>query len=89
MDTPRGLVIVGRDIGRPLLITPERREEFVGAVPGLFVESRPALDESGQETTCGACSIHEVHEACKVGVSGLEIRVRPEYSPPERVDQAL
>ncbi len=43
-----GLVIVERDNGRPLLITPERSEEFVHAVPCLFVESRPALNESGQ-----------------------------------------
>jgi len=34
-----GLVIVERDNGRPLLITPQRPEEFVRAVPGLFVES--------------------------------------------------
>ena len=34
-----GLVIVERDNGRPLWITPERPEEFVRAVPGLFVES--------------------------------------------------
>ncbi len=46
--TPGGFVIVGRDIGRPVLITPERPEEFVGAVPVLSVESRPALDESRQ-----------------------------------------
>ena len=43
-----GLVIVERDNGRPLLISPERPEEFVRAVPGLFVEIRPAPDKSGQ-----------------------------------------
>ena len=35
-----GLVIVERDNGRPLLLTPERPGEFVRAVPGLFVESQ-------------------------------------------------
>lgn len=43
-----GLVIVECDNSRPLLITPERPEEFVHAVLGLFVENRPALNESGQ-----------------------------------------
>ena len=42
------LVVVERENGRPLLITPERPEEFLRAVAVLFVEGRPALNESGQ-----------------------------------------
>ena len=43
-----GLVIIERDGGRSLLITPERPEEFVRTASGLFAASRPAPTESAQ-----------------------------------------
>ncbi len=43
-----GLVILERDTGRPLLITPERPEEFIRAAPGPSQDSKPLPRELRQ-----------------------------------------